>query len=82
MNGIPYSSEVWGFIKANSIERVHLQYCKKLLGVRKTTQIDFVYGELGRTIYITKRYFIILKYWFKILSTDEYNSVSTLFANT
>ena len=30
-----YSSEVWGFIKANSIERVHLQYCKKLLGVRK-----------------------------------------------
>ena len=24
-----YSSEVWGFIKANSIERVHLQYCKK-----------------------------------------------------
>ena len=24
-----YSSEVWGFIQANSIERVHLQFCKK-----------------------------------------------------
>ena len=44
---------------------------KKLLGVRKTTQNDFVYGELGRTTFITKRYFIILKYWFKILATDE-----------
>ena len=39
-----YSSEVWGFIQANSIERVHLQFCKKLLGVKKTTQNDFVYG--------------------------------------
>ena len=66
-----YSSEVLGFIQAKSIERVHLQYCKKLLGVRKTTQNDFVYGELGRTTFITKRYFIILKYWFMILATDE-----------
>ena len=39
--------------------------------MRKTTQNDFVYGELGRTTFITKRYFIILKYWFKILATDE-----------
>ena len=66
-----YSSEVWGFIQANSIERVHLQFCKKLLGVKKTTQNDFVYGELGRTSYITKRYFIILKYWFKIILAEE-----------
>ena len=26
-----YSSEVWGFIQANSIERVHLQFCKKII---------------------------------------------------
>ena len=30
-----YCSEVWGFIPAHTIERVHLQYCKKLLGVKK-----------------------------------------------
>ena len=66
-----YSSEVWGFIQANSIERVHLQFCKRLLGVKKSTQNDFVYGELGRTKLITRRYFIILKYWFKILSVSE-----------
>ena len=66
-----YSSEVWGFCQAYAIERVHMQFCKKLLGVKKTTQNDFVYGELGRTNYITKRYLIIIKYWLKILLTPE-----------
>ena len=48
-----------------------MQFCKKLLGVKKTTQNDFVYGELGRENYATKRVFIIMKYWFKILQTPE-----------
>ena len=63
-----YGSEVWGFSQANAIERVHLQFCKRLLGEKKTTQNDFVYGELGRTTCITKRYLLIIKFWFKILS--------------
>lgn len=66
-----YACEVWGFFQAKTIERVHLQYCKKLLGVKKTTQNDFVYGELGRTDYLSKRYAIIIKYWFKILFANE-----------
>ena len=28
-----YGSEVWGFAKANAIERIHMQFCKKILGV-------------------------------------------------
>ena len=66
-----YASEVWGFCQANAIERVHMQFCKKLLGVKKTTQNDFVYGELGRTNYSTKRYLNIIKYWLKILMAPE-----------
>ena len=66
-----YASEIWGFKQANCIERIHLQYCKKLLGVKKTTQNDFVYGEFGRTDYKTKRYLLIIKYWFKILNSHE-----------
>ena len=34
---------VWGFVKGNAIERVHLQFCERLLGVKKTTQNDFIY---------------------------------------
>ena len=30
-----YSCEVWGFRQANQVERVHLSFCKKLLGVKK-----------------------------------------------
>ena len=32
-----YCSDVWGFIKANKVERVHLHFLKKLLGVKKNT---------------------------------------------
>ena len=66
-----YGCEIWGFKQANVLERVHLQFCKRLLGVKKSTQNDFVYGELGRTTLIIKRYVSIIKYWFKILMSSE-----------
>ena len=28
---LDYGSEIWGFIQGNAIERVHLQFCKRLL---------------------------------------------------
>ena len=30
------------------MKRIHLKFCKKLFGMKKTTQIDFIYCELGR----------------------------------
>ena len=74
-----YGSEVWGFIQGNAIERVHLQFCKQLLGVKKTTQNDFVYGELGRTTLITKRYLNIVKYWFKILASGDRKYINIVY---
>ena len=74
-----YGSKVWGFIQGNAIERVHLQFCKRLLGVKKNTQNDFIYGELGRTKFLTKRYLLIIKYWFKILSADERKYVKLIY---
>jgi len=35
---INYGSEVWGFVKGSSVERVHLQFLKRLLGVKRNTQ--------------------------------------------
>ena len=32
---LSYCSEVWGFVEGTQIERVHMQFCKKLLGVKK-----------------------------------------------
>ena len=38
-----YGSDVWDFSKAKTIERVHLQFCKHLLGVKIQTQNNFIY---------------------------------------
>ena len=50
---------------------MHLQFMKKLLGVKRTTQNDFIYGELGRANLQTHRYYSIIKYWTKLLTTDS-----------
>ena len=40
-----YSAEVWGVCKADKIETVHLQFCKRLLGDVQCSQNDFIYLE-------------------------------------
>ena len=66
-----YGSEVWGFHKAPAIEAVHLQFCKKLLGVKQSTQNDFIYGELGRISFASQRHISIIRYWLKLVSLNE-----------
>ena len=66
-----YGSEVWGFSKPVQQERVHLQFCKKLLGVKKSTQNDFIYGELGRVSLQTSILYSVINYWFKILESEQ-----------
>ena len=74
-----YGSEVWGYAKADNIERVHLQFCKKLLSVKQCTQNDFVYGELGRCSLQLTRYRNIIKYWLKILHCSEIKYVRIIY---
>jgi len=62
---------VRGFIQGSSIERVHLLFRKRLLGVKRTTQNDVVYGELGRHTFQILRYINIVKYWVTLLHTDD-----------
>jgi exonuclease III len=83
-----YGSEVWGFVTGNNIERVHMQFCKSILGVKKSTQNDFVYGELGRVSFQVLRHYNVLKYWIKIIHTKSnkyvykvYNLLKTDFEN-
>ncbi len=74
-----YGAEICGFYHANQIERVHLQFSKRLLGVKKSTQNDFIYGELGRTPLLIRRYIIIIKYWFKILLSSENKYIKQIY---
>ena len=63
-----YGCEVWGFHKAPNIERVHLNFCKRILQVKRTTQNDFSYDELGRYPMFVCRQIRIIKYWLNIVS--------------
>jgi hypothetical protein len=40
-----YASEVWGFENKESIEKVHLQFCKNILKLRSTIPNYIWYTE-------------------------------------
>ena len=42
------ASEIWGTVRLDGIEKVHLMACKRFLGVPLRTPNKVVYGELGR----------------------------------
>ena len=74
-----YGAEVWGFCKAVHIERIHLQFCKRLLGVKISTQNNFIYGELGRTSCQIQRYLIIVRFWLKIVNTSANKYIRAIY---
>ena len=63
-----YRSQVW-LNGSSKIEKIHLQFCKKLLGVRQQTQQNFVHGEPGRTL--KKKVINAIKYWLKVVQLDD-----------
>ena len=54
-------------------------FCKQRLSVKTSTHNDFIYGELGRTNYYTRRLFSIIKYWFKVISTKDRKYVKQIY---
>ena len=53
-------------------------FCKQLLGVKTATQNDFIFGDIGRTNYYSRRIYIIIKYWFKVIYADERKYISKI----
>ena len=57
------------FKLTNDIERLHLKFCKRILGVHSKSTNLAVYGELGRAPLITQIATFITKYWLRIKSS-------------
>lgn len=70
-----YGCEVWGFLNAECIERVHRKFCKYILNVKPSTNNYALYNELGRYPLIIERHIRIIKYWFKLLQKSETNCI-------
>ena len=58
-----------------------MHFCKKLLGVKQSTQNDYIYGELGRVNFAANRYtcISIVRYWLKIVTLTEYKYVKCIY---
>ena len=66
-----YSCEVWGLTKSKEIERIHLKFCKYILGVKVRSSNVGIYGELGRYPLYINRFVRAVKYWLKLSSTQN-----------
>ena len=66
-----YGCEIWGLHSAPDIEKVHLDYCKNILGVKRSTPNSMVYCELGRLPLIFMRKVRVVKYWLKLQHTNN-----------
>lgn len=76
-----YACPVWGLTKSKDIERLHLKFCKIILGVGQNACNAAVYGELGRYPLYVNRYVQIIKYWFKLIHSDNI-VLKTLYLNS
>ena len=66
-----YGAEIWGFHKGQDVEKVHINFCKRILGVKKSTCNNAVYYELGRFPLEIDRKRKIFKYWLKIRKSSN-----------
>ena len=68
---LSYGCEVWGLNNSLAIEKVHLNFCKQVLRVRKQTMNKFIYGETGRMPIRYHTIIRVIKYWFKIINSSQ-----------
>lgn len=66
-----YGSEIWGFENIDIIEKVHLQFCKRILNVRSSTPNVMVYGELGRFPLEIKVKLRMLSFWSRMAKNEN-----------
>ena len=66
-----YGSEVWGYENLEILERVHLQFCKRILNLRLSTPNFMVYGELGRHHLNIRVQLRMISFWCKLIQNEN-----------
>jgi len=66
-----YGAEIWGYHKAPEVESILSKFCRKLLCVKRSTNLDAMYGELGCLPMNIRRQLSMTKYWLKILHENS-----------
>ena len=66
-----YASDVWGIFGYDHIDKIHIKFCKNLLGVRAQTSNFTIYGDLGCSPLSVIAKEISVKYLLKLLSNKN-----------
>ena len=66
-----YGAEIFGYNDCKTIEKIHCKFLRKVLCVKTSTNLDGLYGEIGRFPMIIQRKILMLKYWIKIIKTQN-----------
>ena len=66
-----FGAEIWGNHNATDIEQIHTKFIRSILRVKRSTNLNALYGETGRLPLSVFRKFIIIKYWIKILKLPD-----------
>ena len=76
-----YGSEIWGFESRNQIEKIHLRFCKFVLGVGQSANSAAVLGKCGRLpLHIKCKYNKrFIKYWLKLLRSPQGSLLQTCY---
>ena len=62
---------MWGSHKSGDVEKVHVNFCREVLGAGPKAAINFLYSELGRVPLSVKMKLRIFKYWLKLSRSDN-----------
>ena len=57
--------------EASDIEMIQNKFLRRILGVKKSTNLSALYGETGRVPLSVFRKIIMIKYWIKIISQND-----------
>ena len=66
-----YGSEIWSYENCEILEKLHLRYCKYLLGVNISTYKNMVYGELGRYPLSVTMKLRTAVFWRRLITGDQ-----------
>ena len=66
-----HGCEIWGFVYSNELKSIHTKFCRQILGIKKSTHLSALYGELERVPLYVYHKIRMLNYWIKILKNKD-----------